>query len=260
MIFKHCPRAQLLTMSFLLIFGITGILTGCGDKIAADAETKASNLRIRTGSDDYSLIAVNNRNYSSDNIPEHMTVAEKKERFSFLVAPAVEAVHAELMNEFYRAAKAIDTGQDQELELLKAHYQVQTNQKLLQILKPHPKSIAMAQAAMESAWGTSRFFQQANNIFGVWSFNENEPRIAASEQRGAQTVWVKKYSSLNSSIRDYFRVIARGHAFGEFQELKMTTDDPYLLVQKLDHYSEKGAQYGEELAAMIRFNNFQKYD
>ena len=113
---------------------------------------------------------------------------------------------------------------------------------------------------MESAWGTSRFFVQANNIFGVWSFNKDEPRIAASEKRGNKTVYVKKYASLDDSIRDYYRVLARGAAFAEFRKLKMKSSDPHALVKKLDRYSERGAEYGNELSSMIRYNKFDSYD
>jgi len=40
----------------------------------------------------------------------------------------------------------------------------------------------------------------------------------------------------------------------------MTTNDPFVLVTKLDRYSEKGSLYGEELAAIIKFNKFNNYD
>ncbi|MEE4255244.1 MAG: hypothetical protein V2I50_14465, partial [Desulfuromusa sp.] len=53
---------------------------------------------------------------------------------------------------------------------------------------------------------------------------------------------------------------ARGAAYAEFRKLKMKTDDPYELVKKLDSYSEKGPEYGKQLSAIIRFNNFDKYD
>jgi Bax protein len=127
-------------------------------------------------------------------------------------------------------------------------------------MKPHPKSIALAQSAMESSWATSRFFRAAKNVFGVWSFDKQDSRIEALKKRGNKTVWVKKYPTLEASIRDYYRTIARGKAFGEFRKLKMETDDPFKLVKKLDRYSEKGAAYGKELAAVIRQNNFTEYD
>jgi Bax protein len=127
-------------------------------------------------------------------------------------------------------------------------------------MKPHPQSITLAQSAMESAWGTSRFLQEANNVFGVWSFNKNEPRVAAGKKRGKTTIYVKKYATIADSIKDYYRVLATGRAFKGFRAAKMKTNNPYTLVKHLDKYSERGADYGKELASMIRYNKLTKYD
>ena len=199
--------------------------------------------------------------YTAQVIPKKMTVLEKKQRFAYLIAPAVEEVHAELMKQFNQVSKSVLNGTDTRfIEKLKTEYKAETDKDLLKALKPHPQSIGLAQAAMESAWGTSRFFREANNIFGVWSFDKNEPRIAASQKRAGKTIWVKKYSSIKAAVKDYYRVLARGNAFKEFRDLKMKTSDPYRLVKKLDRYSEKGDAYGKELAAMIRYNKFDAYD
>ncbi|MDX8386282.1 MAG: glucosaminidase domain-containing protein [Gallionella sp.] len=205
--------------------------------------------------------ACQGKNYQSSVVPKKMTVQEKKLRFRCLVQPAVIAVFSELTDQYNSVSKAVK--QDNEsanIKRLKKKYKAKTDEDLLKAMKPHPKSIALAQAAMESAWGTSRFFVQANNIFGVWSFNKNEPRIAAGEKRGKKTIWVKKYSSVKEAIKDYYLVLARGRAFGEFRNLKIKSADPYKLVAKLDKYSERGAEYGKELASMIRYNKFYKVD
>jgi len=189
------------------------------------------------------------------------SVQEKKHRFAEKITPPVQHVYNSLMKQYIDAARAMETDQNLEmLNRLKAEYKVTTNEDLLMALKPHPRSITIAQAAMESSWATSRFFKEANNVFGVWSFNKNEPRIAAAENRGSKTIWLKKYNSIEDSIRDYYRTLATGRAYKEFRALKMKTDDPYKLVKKLDHYSEKGVQYGRELAEIIHFNKFEIYD
>ncbi|WP_373004753.1 glucosaminidase domain-containing protein [Sulfurimonas sp.] len=190
-----------------------------------------------------------------------MSVKEKKERFRSLIAPAVDNVYKELDVQFKDISKNLNNPKySKKIESLKTTYKVKTDEELLMALKPHPRSIAVAQAAMESAWATSRFFTKATNIFGVWSFNKNEPRIAAGETRGSKTIWLKKYASIEDSVRDYYKNLGRSHAFKEFRKLKMRTDDPYKLVKKLDRYSELGAQYGQELTSMIKFNKFYLYD
>jgi len=190
-----------------------------------------------------------------------MTVQEKKARFSSLIVPAVNNVYENLMTRYKRIKEVTAAGKNSdEIEQLKIEYKATTNSELLMALKPHPRSIAIAQAAMESSWATSRFFREAKNVFGVWSFDEDEPRIAALQKRGDKTIWVKKYESVEAAVYDYYRTLARSSAFAEFRQTKMITNDPFILVTKLDRYSEKGSLYGEELTAIIKFNKFNDFD
>lgn len=202
-----------------------------------------------------------NTKYTANIVPKNMTVQEKKQRFRDLVVPAVEKVYADLDAKYREAKKIIDSGKiDAKIEKLMKAYSAKSPQDLLVRMKPHAKSVAIAQAAMESAWATSRFTRVANNLFGVWSFNKNEPRVAAGEKRGKKTIYVKKYANLEASIRDYYRVLAVGRVFGAFRAEKMKSNDPYKLVKKLDKYSEKGAEYGKELKSMIKYNRFYEFD
>jgi Bax protein len=190
-----------------------------------------------------------------------MTVQEKKGRFKALIVPAVKTVYAQLMTQYETVKATLDDGESNaDIDRLKDEYKATSDAELLMALKPHPKSIALAQAAMESSWATSRFFRVAYNIFGVWSFDEDEPRVAALQKRGDKTIWVKKYASIEDSVFDYYRTLARSSAFVEFRKARMTTNDPFVLVTKLDRYSEKGSLYGEELTSIIKFNKFDSYD
>ena len=187
----------------------------------------------------------------------------KKERFKNLVVPAVQKVYDELETQYIETAHYMNRSHRyyrKSIDKLKKEYKVKTDKELLVAMKPHPKSIAITQAAMESAWATSRFFREAKNIFGVWSYNKNEPRIAAGETRGEKTIWLRKYDNIEDSIRDYYKTLARSRSFKEFRKLKMKTNDPYKLVKKLDHYSELRDVYTAELTAMIKYNKFYKYD
>jgi len=195
------------------------------------------------------------------NIYAGISVKQKKKNFIDLVYPAIEKVHNEYLEQY-------DMVHDKQkryrnlykIEVLKEKYNVKTDEELLKILKPFPKSITLAQAAIESAWGTSRFFKQANNIFGMWSYNKNEPRIAANEKRAGRTIWIKKFNTLEESIRAYYKLLATKGAYREFRELKMKTENTYLLVQKLDRYCELKQEYCNRLDKLIKYNNFNKYD
>jgi Bax protein len=190
-----------------------------------------------------------------------VSVSEKKQRFLEQMVPVVDRVYADLKQRYQEVKNLLEQGRSEgRIAELKREYRADTDAELLQALKPHPPSVTLAQAAMESAWGTSRFFVEANNVFGVWSFNANEPRIAAGEQRGDKTIWVRKYDSLEDSVRDYYRLIGRSGAFKAFRELRMHSTDPYALVKKLHRYSEKKHAYSEELSALIRHNEFTRFD
>lgn len=226
---------------FVLSFSFLFFL-GCEDKKEASTTEKKVDTTVK-------------------NDAPKISVKEKKERFIQLLQPAVTKVYNRLDKQYKEIKYNIEQNiEDNRIAKLKATYKVSSNEELLLAIKPHPISLALAQAAMESSWATSRFFNKAKNVFGVWSFNEDEPRIAAGEKRGTKTIWVKKYESIEESVSDYYKVLARSGAFSEFREQKLKTNDPHILVKYLDKYSEKGAEYGKELSAMIKFNKFERFD
>ncbi len=144
---------------------------------------------------------------------------------------------------------------------LKIKYKVEGIPCLLKRLRTHPVSIVLAQAALESGWGSSRFYREANNIFGIWSYNKNEPRMAAGVQRnGEKTVYVKKYPDLEASIEGYFRMMAKGHAYAQFRTMRLHTDNPFELIPYLDHYSELRHEYVKRLYYVIKSNKFYLLD
>jgi Bax protein len=200
--------------------------------------------------------------YTVSEVPKNMDVATKKKRFYSLIVPSVQKVHDELMDEYLRVEQNIEEKKDiDEIEKLKKLYKAKSDEELLYALKPHPQSIVLAQAAIESAWGTSRFFREANNVFGIWSVNKNEPRIAAGEKRSnGKTVWLRKFASVEDSMRAYYKLMARGKAFKEFRKLRYNSDDVHKIVQKLDKYSEIGELYGKELSQVIKHNRLIKHD
>jgi len=199
--------------------------------------------------------------YSASEIPKNMSVQEKKKRFYALLVPAVQKVYNQLTKEYLETKKLVQKNpHDPKILKLMKKYSAKDPKDLLMRMKPHPKSIALAQAAMESAWATSHFFRIANNIFGVWSFNPHEPRVAAGKKRGNKTIYVRKYATITDSVKDYYKTLATNKAFQKFREAKMKTDDPYTLVKYLDKYSERGTDYTKELASMIRHNKLTQYD
>ncbi len=200
--------------------------------------------------------------YTPSNVPKKMSVAVKKERFYYLLAPAIDKVYKELSTQYDEINKDLKSGVNAaKITKLKEIYKVKSDEALLLALKPHPQSIALAQAAMESAWATSRFFVKANNVFGVWSVNKNEPRIAAGEKRGGtRTIWLRKFATIEDSVREYYKMMGRGKAYKDFRRVRSQSSDVYEMVKELEGYSEIGEKYTQELTSMIRYNKLTKYD
>lgn len=190
-----------------------------------------------------------------------LTVAQKKKLFKDKLVPAVQNAYYKLDKQYNEIKKLINKdAKHPKILALKEEYKAKSNHDLLLKLKPHPKSVTLAQAAIESAWGTSRFFTKANNVFGVWSFNKNEPRIPASETRGEKTIYLKKYSSIEESVLDYYKILSKGVAYHKFRVQNYQDPNPYILVTHLDKYSEKRAEYGRILISVIGHNKFTEYD
>ncbi len=193
---------------------------------------------------------------------KNLSVSEEKKRFYSLVVPVVQKVHEELSAKYKRIKKDIGAKKNtQEIKDLKHLYRVTTDEELLLALKPHPVSIAIAQAAIESAWATSHIFLKANNLFGVWSVNKNDDRIAAAQKRkGNRTIWLRKFKNVEGSIRTYYLTIARVKVYKKLREYRMKTDDVFEIIKGLDKYSERGTKYVDSIGKVIRHNDLTKYD
>ena len=80
-----------------------------------------------------------------------------------------------------------------------------------------PTSIIIAMAGIESGWGTSRFAQEGNALFGVRTWDDNTPRMKAKGNPDAE--WgVKKYKTKCQSVKDMIAIINRHRAYKEFRE------------------------------------------
>ncbi len=193
-----------------------------------------------------------------------LEVSEKKKKFFNMILPAIlisKHKFKVLRNRAKRIINSINPS-SADLAFLKKMYKkfdTTDNKELLIRMKTHPVSIVLAQAAIESAWGESRFFKKGNNIFGVWSYNKNEPRIKAREKRGNKHVYLRKYKSLSDAIDDYFVIIGRG-AYKSFRKHRNMTNNPLQLVQYLVNYCELKEKYTKKLRRFIIKNRLTKFD
>ncbi len=127
-----------------------------------------------------------------------------------------------------------------------------------------PTSLAIAQAAKETGWGTSRFALKGNALFGQWTWSgEGLKPKNAEEGKGHK---VMKFHSLQLSVRAYLRNLNTHSSYKNLR--KARTDlrnknkplDSLILAKHLDKYAETGNQYIEVLKKIIEQNNLKDFD
>ena len=123
-----------------------------------------------------------------------------------------------------------------------------------------PNSIVLAQAAMESGWGQSRFFLEGNNLFGMWSYNKFESRIEAGKTRGNKRIYLRSYMDISQSITHYFEIISKSWAYKGLRKARLETTDPHKLLPHLSNFSERRSIYTMQLKKVIDQYDLTKYD
>lgn len=128
-----------------------------------------------------------------------------------------------------------------------------------------PVGLALAQAATESGWGTSRFAREANNLFGVWTYDADAGLTPKRRRKNARH-YVRVYPDLRSSVRSYLHNINVGHAYLALRRMryKLRQDglplDPVYLARGLHGYSERGKAYVHDIQQVIRVNGLDKLE
>ena len=136
---------------------------------------------------------------------------------------------------------------------------VATIDRLLQRCDVIPPALALAQAASESAWGTSRFARQGNNYFGEWCFEEGCGIVPASRAPG-KTHEVEAFPTAQASVASYFRNLNRVGAYQPLRERRAQARaegrdiDGRYLAGGLEKYSELGETYVKDIRSIIAFN------
>ncbi len=122
-----------------------------------------------------------------------------------------------------------------------------------------PLSLALAQSAQESAWGTSRFAHEGNSLFGVWDFSGKG--IKPKQQRKSLGNYtLAKYDTPLDSVKGYMFTINVGGAYEALRTLRQTMrkkDEKlsgYTLASTLTKYSEEGEVYVKSLHKMMTYN------
>jgi len=128
-----------------------------------------------------------------------------------------------------------------------------------------PASLALAQAANESGWGTSRFAREGNNYFGQWCFSPGCGLVPRNRGSG-KTHEVASFSSAIDSVRGYMHNLNTSDSYEKLRAIRAratASDNPVTgtsLAAGLLSYSERGQEYVRDIKSMIRVNDLEKYD
>ena len=137
--------------------------------------------------------------------------------------------------------------------------------QLLLRVAPLPPSLVLAQAAIESAWGTSRFALQGNNLFGQWCYQKGcgmVPLRRSAESRHE----VASFGSVGDAVKAYLYNLNTHRAYKDLRVLRAELSSSeggatgHQLAQTLLYYSELRQVYVDEVQAVIRINKLQVYD
>ncbi len=201
-------------------------------------------------------------------------VAEKKQIFTDFLLPLVEASNNETLKQrkqlldirhSFRNNKELSNGEEKQLTELAQLYRVDSTISLTQqisqlLIKVDliPPALVLAQAANESAWGTSRFAVEGNNLFGQWCYQQGCGLVPLQRAEGAYHE-VRKFDSVYQSVKAYMLNLNSNPVYQDFQQSRVAERktgelNGLSLANHLTSYSERGEAYIEELHQMMRVN------
>ncbi len=137
--------------------------------------------------------------------------------------------------------------------------------RLLEKVDVIPVSLALAQAANESGWGTSRFAMEGNNLFGHWKLQGSGGMIPEGRPEG-ETYTLAIFPHISNAVERYFYNLNTHRAYREFRNMRMkmrqrgVSLDAVLLATTLNLYSERGYDYVLSLVDIIRQNKLEQLD
>lgn len=216
---------------------------------------------------------------SSPNFSKFAAGDERKQAFTSYFVPLIKAKNTEILKDrataialrnnsttlgFFDRRSAHSLAEDYAIREFDEGNTQHWNE-LLNRVNTVPPSLALAQAANESAWGTSRFAQEGNNYFGQWCFQPGCGLIPKSRTAG-KTHEVAKFSSPAQSVQAYIDNLNRNSAYESLRSLRAQRAEKsgsysgIELANGLLKYSERGQDYVIEIQSMIRINQLEQYD
>ena len=198
--------------------------------------------------------------YVYNKIPDlsYLSTQERKIKFINLILPAILIEKQKIKMAYNYVVNNFDNLYlNESTKELYDYCKCKTVSDLLLCLTEQPTSIIIAQAAIESGWGTSRFFLEGFNLFGIHTYDNTNQNMKA---HNSSRVYVKKYNSISESISHYLRTLARVDAYSEFRNQRANSKDVKYIINYLINYSERRKLYVDDLESIIEYNKLYRYD
>ena len=196
---------------------------------------------------------------------------KRKEFFIQIILPLILKENNNIRVDRKRLFNIINKSNNTELEkkwLSQKYKQYGIPSKDLSVLKIRmdeiPVSLAIAQAAKETGWGTSRFALEGNALFGQWTWSGEGLKPKESEKSEGHKVM--KFNVLQASVRAYQRNLNTHSSYQEFRFARAKLRDQgkeldsLILSKFLNEYAETGEKYVEVLQQIIEQNNLKDFD
>jgi len=196
---------------------------------------------------------------------------KRKEFFIQIVLPLILKENNNIRLDRKRLFSIINKSNNTKLEkkwLGKKYKQYGIPSKDLSMLKERmdeiPVSLALAQAAKETGWGTSRFALEGNALFGQWTWSGEGLKPKDSDKNTGHKVM--KFNVLQASVRAYQRNLNTHSSYKSFRQARAKLRDEeksldsLVLVKYLETYAQTGEKYVEVLQQIIKQNNLKDFD
>lgn len=201
-----------------------------------------------------------------------LPVKQQKDSFVAIVLPLILAANEEIAQRRSAVLRAAESSDADTLGRWAKLYRVKTENKSVEQIKAEilvradfiPVSLALAQAAIESGWGTSRFARQGNALFGQWAWQASAG-IKPAQASNSRAV-VRSFPNLFGSVRAYMHNLNTHASYASFRERRKImrgrprADLGYQLATQLDSYAEIGTAYVDKLQTLIRSNDFGRFE
>lgn len=207
--------------------------------------------------------------------------SQRKQTFFCYLAPMVEDVNARVIEQRKRLerirreqaeGRGVDESGQRFVRKLAVAYSLRAEavdpalvDDLLGRVDRVPVSLALAQAANESAWGTSRFAREGHNYFGQWCYRKGCGMVPRKRPKGG-TYEVQRFADARQSVAAFIDNLNTNSSYASFRSIRSKERKQDRAVsglaaaEGLRRYSGRGDEYVKTLQEMIRFDRLEAFD